>query len=69
MLDRRGCTHEQAEFLKHFACFARNARWGTCGDCPRGHDGMAYPEFCVYTARYDHLLTAPQLAEQYERRK
>jgi hypothetical protein len=35
----------------------RNGRWGTCSACPR-RDGHVYPEECVETKRYDHLLTA-----------
>lgn len=29
---------------------------------------MVYPEFCIYTKRYDHQLTAEQLVEQHNRR-
>lgn len=44
--------------------FYRNGRWGTCVDCPRDSDGRAYPEFCIYTIRYDHQLNMVSLAEQ-----
>lgn len=54
--------------LQHFSCFARNGRWGTCGDCPEGH-GQFYPEFCVNTDRYDHKLTLKTLVEQHKIRE
>lgn len=34
--------------------------------CPRDSAGHAYPEFCKDTNRYDHQLTAMQLAESFE---
>lgn len=46
-----------------FHQFARNFRWGTCGDCPRS-DGRAYPEFCTHTARGDHNLRLHDLTRQ-----
>lgn len=49
-----------------FRQFARNGRWGTCGGCPRDTTGQAYPEFCEYTDRYDHNLSAAGLAEVFE---
>lgn len=49
-----------------FRQFSRNARWGTCGRCPRDSAGYAYPEFCEYTERYDHQLTAAGLAENFD---
>lgn len=49
-----------------FRQFARNGRWGTCVDCPRDSAGHGYPEFCRFTARHDHQLTATSLAEQFE---
>lgn len=49
-----------------FRQFSRNGRWGTCGGCPRDARGDAYPEFCEHTERYDHQLTATQLAENFE---
>lgn len=54
----------QAAFLQ----FARNGRWGTCGECPADGDGIVYPEMCQYTRRYDHLLTLDVLVEQYKSR-
>lgn len=42
--------------------FIRIGRWGTCIECPRSDS--TYPEFCINTSRYDHLLTADNLAEQ-----
>lgn len=56
-----------AELRERFQQFARNGRWGTCASCPRDRSGHVYPEFCAETERYDHRLTLPQLAEQYER--
>lgn len=47
--------------------FSRNGRWGTCAGCPRDSWGHVYPEFCKDTDRYDHQLTAKDLAEAYER--
>lgn len=44
--------------------FYRNARWGTCGDCPRDSNGVAYPEFCKQTERSDHHLTIDDLNHQ-----
>ena len=49
----------------HFSQFARNGRWGTCVDCPRDSHGLAYPEFCRHTDRYDHHSTADGLFEQW----
>jgi hypothetical protein len=49
----------------HFHCFARNGRWGTCGDCPRDAEGHAYPEFCEHTRRYDHHLDVNMLSFHY----
>lgn len=51
-----------------FLCFIRNERWGTCADCPRDSKNNAFPEFCVNTDRYDHLLTLDSLVEQYKKR-
>lgn len=49
--------------------FARNSRWGTCGDCP--HDGVGMgtlaPELCQNTERYDHNLNIDQLADAIKR--
>lgn len=57
------------QFIKEaFEQFARNERWGTCGECPRNADNI-YPEFCINTKRYDHQLTLDQLYEQYKIRK
>lgn len=52
----------------NFRQFSRNGRWGTCVDCPREPNdrGRAYPEFCIHTARYDHLLTIDDLRENYK---
>jgi hypothetical protein len=52
----------------NFRQFSRNGRWGTCADCPREHNDRrrAYPEFCVHTKRYDHLLTVDDLCENYK---
>jgi len=51
-----------------FRCFARNGRWGTCGDCPRDSEGNVYPEFCENTQRYDHQCDVDTLADQYKKR-
>ena len=50
-----------------FVHFSRNGRWGTCGFCPRDVDGHAYPEFCQYRDRGDHMLALSGLTEQHER--
>ena len=47
--------------------FYRNGRWGTCCGCPRDTDNKAYPEFCANTERYDHQLTAKELADCHDR--
>jgi len=44
--------------------FARNARWGTCVDCPQDGDQNKLPELCVNTERYDHQLDIEKLANQ-----
>lgn len=49
----------------HFHMFARNGRWGTCGDCPRDTADNIYPEFCPNTKRYDHLLTLDELVARW----
>lgn len=49
-----------------FRQFSRNGRWGTCVACPRDTRGDAYPEFCAFTERYDHLLNAQSLAENFD---
>lgn len=49
-----------------FVQFSRNGRWGTCGYCPRDREHHAFPEFCAFTDRYDHQLTAKELAENFE---
>lgn len=49
----------------HFRMFARNGRWGTCSGCPRDSEHVAYPEFCEFTIRYDHWLTAESLAQRF----
>lgn len=49
-----------------FLPFARNARWGTCGVCPRDSNGHAYPEFCVETQRSDHQLGVDELARAHK---
>lgn len=49
-----------------FRCFARNGRWGTCASCPRDSDHNVYPEFCVYTERYDHQYDVDALARVYK---
>lgn len=61
------CTERQAKVLPHFECFARNARWGTCGYCPRDTNGKAYPEFCQDTDRYDHNLPLQDLVDLFNR--
>jgi len=61
-------TEEQARFAHHFHCFARNGRWGTCGDCPCDREGGVHPEFCANTLRYDHQLDVKSLVEQWEQR-
>lgn len=58
------------ELTQHYRMFSRNGRWGTCCDCPRNHNTLeAYPEFCKYTDRSDHQLSADDLAEQFNRYK
>lgn len=54
------------ECADSFRQFSRNGRWGTCVGCPRDTAGHAYPEFCADAERYDHKLTAAQLAESFE---
>lgn len=49
-----------------FRQFSRNGQWGTCAGCPRDLQNNAYPEYCADTDRYDHHLTATQLAESWE---
>lgn len=44
--------------------YARNLRWGTCSGCPRLGDGTVAPELCQFADRYDHQLTAADLAFQ-----
>lgn len=50
----------------NFRQFSRNARWGTCADCPRDSSNNAYPEFCQNTNRYDHNLNVDALAYQFK---
>lgn len=50
-----------------FRQMSRNGRWGTCAGCPCDAQGHAYPEFCVFTQRYDHQLDAYALAERFTR--
>jgi hypothetical protein len=50
-----------------FLQFYRNGRWGTCAGCPRDTENKAYPEFCAATERYDHQLTAEDLADCHYR--
>ena len=50
-----------------FRQFSRNGRWGTCVGCPRDTQGNAYPEFCPNTKRYDHNMTAEELADAWRR--
>lgn len=59
-------AHALQEYGDGFRQFARNGRWGACVGCPRDSDGNAYPEFCEYTDRYDHKLSAAGLAETFE---
>lgn len=49
-----------------FMQFARNNRWGTCGDCPRDDERHVYPEFCKFTDRYDHRLDLNSLVFQWK---
>jgi hypothetical protein len=49
-----------------FRQFSRNGRWGTCGCCPRDIQNNAYPEYCEFTERQDHHLSATSLAESWE---
>lgn len=56
------------EMREGFVCFTRNARWGTCVACPRDSAGNAYPEFCRFTERGDHLLTVDQLSSLWNRK-
>lgn len=54
------------ELAERFETFSRNGRWGTCTDCPRNHTTWkTYPEFCKFTKRQDHHLTADDLAHQF----
>jgi len=48
-----------------FRQFSRNGRWGTCVACPRDRERHAYPEYCEHAQRYDHQLTAEELARTY----
>ncbi len=48
-----------------FRQLSRIGRWGTCGECPRDHQGNVYPEFCKNTDRYDHHFTAETLAAKW----
>ena len=50
-----------------FACFMRNGRWGSCGNCPRLTDGTVLPELCPDTDRSDHQSTLEGLVDQYNR--
>lgn len=47
--------------------FARCGRWGTCVGCPQDGEGHVYPEFCSYTARYDHQLAINDLTDSIKR--
>ncbi len=49
-LSRWVADHHQRNML-----LARNGVWGTCVCCPRV-DGVAYPECCENSDRYDHRL-------------
>lgn len=51
---------------KHFRCFSRNGRWGTCGECPEWWSDEVRPEDCVNTKRYDHQLDIDSLVEQHK---
>jgi len=53
------------EMADSFRQFSRNGRWGTCVGCPRDSHGNAYPEFCSLTSRYDHQMTASELADAW----
>jgi hypothetical protein len=63
VIDRQQ-AHALREMAHHFRAFSRNGRWGTCGGCPRS-GGDVFPEFCEYTDRYDHQLTALALVERW----
>lgn len=54
------------ETADSFRQFSRNGRWGSCVGCPRDSEGHAYPEFCADTDRYDHKITASELARVFE---
>ena len=41
--------------------FSRIGKWGTCIECPRSD--FTYLKFCVNKERYDHNLTADDLAD------
>lgn len=47
--------------------FARNGRWGTCGECPEDGDGRKLPELCSNTKRYDHWLDFASLVNLVQR--
>jgi hypothetical protein len=55
--------------MYHFHCFARNRRWGTCGECPIDSEGHKYPEFCKHWLRYDHQQNLDSLVKEYEARR
>lgn len=42
--------------------YARNARWGTCVDCPE-ENGEVWPERCEHTWRRDHHLELDGIEE------
>lgn len=66
MAETRYATHEAlGDVGPHFVMFSRNGRWGTCGDCPQDAAGNLHPEFCGNTDRYDHHLTAMNLAQTW----
>jgi len=63
---RKATQYALRECGDGFVQFSRNGRWGDCSGCPRDTTGRAYPEFCQFTDRYDHMLTADGLARLFD---
>ena len=56
----------EPSLIDAFHQFARNGRWGTCGECPRDVNGNAITEACPNTNRHDHQLDINGLAKRYK---
>ena len=46
------------------ALIMRNGRWGTCGGCPGGAQGVRL-EQCSFTERYDHNIDSTKDGKFY----